>query len=309
MSSSTGDSLLGSIINQSHADGTSDHTSLDSVISNANKLIEKQNQHLACDAQCEREKKLTQLREKYDTTKDNLQTAPMKVDVARKNYLEFKYGKDDYVVKASDALKKEADKMINNMTELWKQDEEMLITLIADYKSMRSTHRDMEHYKDRIEASVDRLDRNYKAKVNDTVTNDRKAYYQSQGIDNLKYWFYFIRMAYAAIVVTYLVGIFSLPNTTSSKTRYGLLVFLIIFPFVVSVIAVASFATIRSLVSKLPYNAFTMGLGVYHPALNSSAQQYNPGSVEATIISNATPHRGGGGETVAEYLGQYHPAK
>ena len=306
-----GNSLLGSVINQSHADDDkSDNTaSMEKVISNANKLIERQNQHLACDAQCEREKKLTQLREKYDTSKNNLESAPMKMEIARKNYLEFKYGQDDYVVKASGALKKEADKIIKEMTEIWRKEEEMITTLIADYRAMRSTYGDMEHYEERIEASVERLDRDYKAKVNDTITNDRKAYYQNQGIDNLNYWFYFLRWAYAAIIITYVIGLFSLPTSRSSKVKYGMLVLLIIFPFVVAVIAVTCFATIRTLISKLPYNAFTMGLGVYHPALNSSAQQYNPGSVEAAVISNATPHRAGNGETVAEYLGQYHPAQ
>lgn len=282
--------------------------SVDDVITNANNLIERQNQHLACDAQCEHDKKLAKLREIYDKKEDNLETAPMQMEIARKNYLEFKYGKDDYVSKASAALKEEADKVIADMTRMWNQEKNMVTGLISDYKSMRSTHSDMEKYRDRISASVDRLDTNYEAKKNDTITNDRKAFYQNQGVENLRYWFYFLRWAYAAIVITFIVGVFSLPTTKSNKIKYSMLVLLVAYPFVVAVIAVASFAMIRTLVSKLPYNAFTMGLGVYNPALNSSAQQYNPGSVEATVISNASPHRAGAGETVAQYLGQYHPA-
>ncbi len=301
---------LGSLIDQTTpAEAKKKNPSMDDVVANANGLINKQAAFLACDAQCEYEKKLTSLREIYDDKEDNLQTAPMKMEVARKNYLEFKYGADDYVSKASVALKKEADKVIAEMTEIWKQGEDMITVLIADYNSMLSTHGDMERYRNRISASVDRLDKNFAAKQNDTVTNDRKAFYQSQGVDNLRYWFYFLRWAYAAIVITYIVGVFSLPTTTSSKMKYGMLALLLAFPFVVAVIAVASFAMIRTIVSKLPYNAFTMGLGVYNPALNSSTQQYNPGSVEATVLSNASPHRAGGGETVAQYLGKHHPAE
>tara|TARA_B110000285_G_scaffold223539_1_gene279176 strand:+ start:942 stop:1865 length:924 start_codon:yes stop_codon:yes gene_type:complete len=301
---------LGSLINQTTpAETKPKNPGVDDVIANANGLIVAQTEYLACDAQCEYEKKLAKLRDVYDIKEDNLQTAPMKMEVARKNYLEFKYGKDDYVTKASVALKKEADKVIAEITEIWNQEEDMIKVLIADYNSMLSTHGDMERYRDRISASVGRLDKNFAAKQNDTVTNDRKAFYQSQGVDNLRYWFYFLRWAYAAIVITYIVGVFSLPTTTSSKMKYAMLAILLLFPFVVAVIAVASFAMIRTILSKLPYNAFTMGLGVYTPALNSSTQQYNPGSVEATAISNASPHRDGGGETVAQYLGQYHPAK
>lgn len=301
---------LGALIDQTTpAEAKKKNPSVDDVVANANDLIEKQKAHLACDPQCEREKKLAKLREIYDTKEDNLESAPLQMEIARKNWLEFKYGKDDYVTKASAALKKEADKVIAEMTEIWDQEESMITDLISDYTSMRSTHADMERYRDRISASVKRLDKNFAAKQNDTVTNDRKAFYQNQGIDNLRYWFHFLRWAYAAIVITYIVGVFSLPTTTSSKMKYGMLVMLLAFPFVVAVIAVASFAMIRTIVSKLPYNAFTMGLGVYNPALNSSTQQYNPGSVEATVISNASPHRASGGETVAQYLGQYHPAK
>jgi len=301
---------LGSLIDQTTpVDAKKNDNSVHGVIANANKLLVRQNKFLECDAQCEHERKLAKLREIYDKKEDNLQTAPMQMEVARKNYLEFKYGADDYVTKASVALKKEADAVINKMTQIWKQEESMITELIADYKSMRSTHADMDRYRDRISASVDRLDKNFEAKQNDTVTNDRKAFYQSQGVDNLRYWFHFLRWTYAAIVITYIVGVFSLPSSVSSKMKYGMLALLLLFPFVVAVIAVASFALIRSIVSKLPYNAFTMGLGVYNPALNSSTQEYNPGSVEAAVISNASPHRAGGGETVAQYLGQFHPAK
>lgn len=303
-------STLGSLIDQSTpAEAKKKNPSVDDVIANANGLIETQKQFLACDAQCEHDKKLAKLREIYDTKEDNLETAPMQMEVARKNYLEFKYGQDDYVTKASVALKEEADKVIADMTQIWTQEKDMITALISDYNTMMKTHADMERYRDRISASVDRLDKNYEAKQNDTITNDRKAFYQNQGVDNLRYWFYFLRWAYAAIVITFIVGVFSLPTTKSSKLKYGMLTLLIVFPFVVAVIAVASFAMIRTILSKLPYNAFTMGLGVYNPALNSSTQQYNPGSVEATVISNASPHRAGSGETLEQYLGKYHPVK
>ena len=303
-------STLGSLIDQTTpAEAKKKNPSVDDVIANANELIETQKQFLACDAQCEHDKKLAKLREIYDTKEDNLETAPMQMEVARKNYLEFKYGQDDYVTKASVALKKEADKVIADMTQIWTQEKDMITALISDYNTMMKPHADMERYRDRISASVDRLDKNYEAKQNDTITNDRKAFYQNQGVDNLRYWFYFLRWAYAAIVMTFIVGVFSLPTTKSSKLKYGMLTLLVVFPFVVAVIAVASFAMIRTILSKLPYNAFTMGLGVYNPALNSSTQQYNPGSVEATVISNASPHRAGSGETLAQYLGKYHPVK
>ena len=301
---------LGTLIEQttpSHVN--KENPSVEDVIANANKLIQTQNQHLACGSQCQYDKRLEKLRDIYHQKEDNLDTAPMQMEIARKNYLEFKYGKDDYVTKASVALKKEADKVIADMTRIWDQEKEMITVLISDYKSMLKTHSDMEKYRDRITASVDRLDRNYEAKKNDTITNDRKAFYQNQGVENLRYWYYFLRWAYVAIVLTYIIGMFTIDTTKSSKIKYSMLVLLIAFPFVVAVIAVASFAMIRTLVSKLPYNAFTMGLGVYNPALNSSAEQYNPGSVEATVISNASPHRAGAGETVAQYLGQYHPVE
>lgn len=200
---------LGSLIDQTTpAEAKKKNPSVDDVIANANNLIEKQNQMLACDAQCEHDKKLAELRGIYDIKEDNLESAPMQMEVARKNYLEFKYGKDDYVTKASVALKKEADKVIADMTQIWNQEKDMVTTLISDYNAMLTTHTDMDHYRDRISASVDRLDKNFAAKQNDTITNDRKAFYQNQGIDNLRYWFYFLRWAYAAIVFTFIVGVF-----------------------------------------------------------------------------------------------------
>jgi len=301
-------STLGSFINQPDDDAKNKDAGIHGVIANANKLLVKQTKILECGEQCVNDKRLAQLRDIYDGKKDNLDTAPMQLEKARKNYMEFKYGADDYVTKASVALKKEADVVIAEMTQAWTEENDLVTDLIADYGSMVTTNANLINYLDRVTASVGRLDKNYSAKTNDTITNDRKAYYQNQGIDNLRYWFYLLRWVYGAIVITYIVGLMSFPTTATPKMKFGVLALLVVYPFVVAVIAVASFALIRSLLSKLPYNAFTMGLGVYNPALNSSTQEYNPGSVEAAAISNANPHPAGSGETVAQYLGQYHPA-
>ena len=281
-----------------------DDGGVQSVVANANKLLAKQNALMECDAECEREKKLTSLREIYEIKQDNVQTAPMQEEIARKNYMEFKYGDDDYVAEASVDLKKQADVVIAEMTQEWREEKTVVQDLIADYGSLVVSNDDLGKYYDRITASVGRLDSNYAAKKNDTITNDRKAYYQDQGLNGLRYWFYFLRWAYGAIVFTYLVGAITIPTSATASMKYGLLALLVIYPIVVAAIAVSSFALIRSLVSKLPYNAFTMDLGVYKPALNSSTQQYNPGSVEAAVITNASPHGviAGG---LSSYLGQH----
>lgn len=301
-------SMLGNMIGKTQAaDGDKD--GVQAVVANANSLLRRQAALMKCNPACQDKKKLARLLDIYDNKKDNLQTAPMQVDIARKNYLEFKYGADEYVVKASVELRKQADVVVAKMTQEWADEKVQVNELIADYASMVRTNADLTKYYARVTAATKRLDKNFKAKKNDTITNDRKAYYQEQGVTNLRYWFYFLRWMYGAMVVAFLFMAVTAPSAKdggpTSVLKYGVLAALALYPFVVAGISVASFALIRRILTKLPYNAFTMDLGVYRPSLNAgSTHQYNPGSVEANVISNATAHGTGAGESIAAYFGR-----
>jgi hypothetical protein len=77
------------------------------------------------------------------------------------------------------------------------------------------------------------LAKNLKDEVNDILTNERKTYYQDQGIDNLKfYYYYFLFITYIVCVILFGVFNFIYPSQMSGKIRAAILVMLIILPFI-----------------------------------------------------------------------------
>ena len=71
-----------------------------------------------------------------------------------------------------------------------------------------------------------------KDETNDILTNDRKTYYQDQGIDNLNlYYHYFFLLIYIIVVLCYLVYNFMYTSQLSVLVRGIIFVLMILLPF------------------------------------------------------------------------------
>ena len=67
----------------------------------------------------------------------------------------------------------------------------------------------------------------------DVLTNERKTYYQDQGIDNLKFWYYYVLLTiYIIIVAGFGVFSFIYPSQMNWKYRFAILIGLCVLPFV-----------------------------------------------------------------------------
>ena len=161
----------------------------------ANELIVQHKAALECGPQCQRDKKMAELRTVYESKEDNVKTAPLQLNQARQNYLEFKYGKKDYIQKATTMIQNETDQVVEKIKKQWADNTSIVSELILDYKSMNSTNQQLDNYHTSMKDSIHIMQKNLGQVKNDTVINDRKAYYQKQGVDNLQYWYWILRWA------------------------------------------------------------------------------------------------------------------
>ena len=64
--------------------------------SKLNDMINKVNSQFTCDAECLDAREKQKLYKKYNSAKDNLNTAPEQLDTAEKNYYVYAYGETAY---------------------------------------------------------------------------------------------------------------------------------------------------------------------------------------------------------------------
>jgi len=77
-----------------------------------------------------------------------------------------------------------------------------------------------------------KLQSRFQGNSDDVFTNDRKTYYEDQGIDSLKWWYNLFLSLYIVIVVSYVLFFFISSSNVSTLTRIFIFVLLVAYPFV-----------------------------------------------------------------------------
>ena len=218
-----------------------------------------------CGAQCQREKKITELRQIYEVKKTNEATAPEQLLTAHKNWITYEYGRDRWKQIQTEKFRKEAERWKNNTRSNWYKSTREIGEDIDNYGELFGTLEELEDFYKRLVLSNEVLQKEYDAERNDIVTDDRKAFYEMQGSDDLKWWYYWMKWLYILIIIAFILACFLTPTNYSWKVRIALIVILLIYPAVISYISLSSFASIRAALQMLPYNTYTTNLGVSEP--------------------------------------------
>lgn len=221
-----------------------------------------------CGTACKREKKIAELKQIYENKKDNVKTAPLQLDEARKNYLEYTNGEQKYIQRRSDELRREASKWSKNKLAEWNKEISKLNDMVNTYQKSYNSLEELDDFYHRISKSNNALQREYGIEVSINSTNDRKAFYEMQGTEDLQWWYLLMKWIYILLIIVFITASFLTPTTYSWKQRGIILLLLLAYPFVISFFAVSSFASIHGLINMLPYNTYTRSLGVSFPDPN-----------------------------------------
>jgi hypothetical protein len=221
-----------------------------------NSFIDKATKALGCDSNCQRQKTINELKQKYLAAKTNLITAPSQVETSYKNYLVYLEGEPAYLeykeselhAKAeqiTSTIQKDITNIINNETRNVNTYNGLLINLNNIY----------EYYQGYLKENIE-LENKLKTMKSDIVTNDRKTYYEEQGIESLKKYYIIIFIVYAIVVVSFIVCCFVMSSNLSIKIKVVILVLLIIYPFISSWLLTQMIHLYNKTTELLPKNVY-----------------------------------------------------
>jgi hypothetical protein len=155
--------------------------------------------------------------------------------------LNFEADANAAVQKISDSFSATVDKT--------KQINQLLETKKTDIESAKSI---LEKYAE----EVLKLTKRIKGDLSDAFTNDRKTYYEDQGIDNLKWWHYLFLSFYIIVIIAYVILFFVASSNFSISKRIWIFVLLVIYPFVAPFVFTFGLEIIKKIISFLPKNAY-----------------------------------------------------
>jgi hypothetical protein len=198
-----------------------------------NSLIDQAAEAITCDANCQKQKKTDELKQKYITAQSNLARGPQQVETARKNYVIYNKGEPVYNQLVETELTKKATMISTFFENNFNEESKNVLSDVKTYSGLLSNLKNVfELYLKYKQENVE-LTKKLKEETNDILTNERKTYYQEQGIDNLKfYYYYFLLIVYVICVILFGVFNFIYPSQMSGKIRAAILVILLILPFI-----------------------------------------------------------------------------
>ena len=154
-----------------------------------NQLVSQSSDALLCGPDCQKIRKTDLLRQSYLDAQSNVETSPIQLQEAEKNYYTYTQGDAGYNTIRKNELSKQAAKIISTATATFQTELDKAKDSAKTYNTLHITSQTMEElYKKYIDENKE-LQKKLIHLTTDTITNDRKSFYESQGYDTLNNWY------------------------------------------------------------------------------------------------------------------------
>lgn len=223
-----------------------------------NSLIDQASQSISCDSNCQKQRTADEYKNKYLDAQTNLATAPNQVEIAKKNYIIFTQGQIGYEEQIDKELKKKATTLASFYAENFNKESQNILSDVETYSGLLSNLRNVFDLFLKYKKENSELLKQLKEETNDILTNERKTYYQDQGISSLKfYYYYFLMVIYIICVFAFGIFNFIYPSQFEWKIRVIIFILLLILPFISTWLLGKIISMIYNVYNVLPTNVHT----------------------------------------------------
>jgi len=198
-----------------------------------NSFLELASQNIMCDQECQKRKTSDQLKQDYLNAQTNLITAPVQVEETKKKYVAFTQGETAYNQLQTSEINQKANSISMDYQKIFDEELDKIKSQIQGYNRLLINFTNVVELYIKYKKENILLFKELKDETSDVLTNERKTFYEDQGIDNLKFIYYYILLTIYVICVICFFA-FSLIYQTSYNWKIKLAFFMafIILPFV-----------------------------------------------------------------------------
>jgi len=201
-------------------------------LSQFNSFLQKATDAVTCNSECQRNRTMDSLKQKFENAQTNTQSANYQLQVAQKNYVTFSEGEGAYNDLLQQQLQEKANLISQQFQENFDKETTQVARQIDTYGGILVNFKNIFDLYFNYKKENIKLFKKLKEQTNDVLTNERKTYYIDQQNDTLTYfYFYFLLIIYVIIVICYLLFSLMYPSNASIIKRILIFIGLIVLPF------------------------------------------------------------------------------
>jgi hypothetical protein len=211
---------------------------------------------LACGPTCQKIKIGEELNQKYLNAQTNMQTAPVQLEATKKNYYVFTEGRPYYDNMLEEELKQKAKLLAKLLADNFKEEILNANTMNSYYNTeLTNSSYTKELYAVYLEKNklIQNTIKNHHA---DIITNDRKTYYETEALEDLKNWYSFFWYVFYLFIMPLFT--FTLIRKTSLHVMLRIIIELIAlsYPYYMDPVARSIYGVFHSIWKSLPKNVY-----------------------------------------------------
>lgn len=225
-------------------------------INDLNSFIDTASESLTCNQECQKLKKEEELKKKLMQAKMNYIMGQQKIQQAEEKYMKYTYGQSAYDEKLEEDLTDKAEVIAEAYIYNFNQDVDNTVTKVDSYNSLLLNFKNVLDLYSKYKKENIVLFRQLKDDVSDVATNERKTFYEDQGIGALTFWYYILLVLYIVVVICFGVFCLIFPSTYSTISKIAVLLVLFILPFLMNKFFIWTMILVHKLYAQLPKNAY-----------------------------------------------------
>lgn len=216
---------------------------------NFNTMLEQARSAITCDSDCQYRKTSQELKDKYLAAKTNASSGEENVETAQ-NYLVYTQGESGYDEYLDTSLNEKADKVSEIFTTTFEEQVSSTNASIDIYSSLLINYQNVLDLHTKYKDENEDLKKGLKDNTSDIFTNERKTYYENEGVLSLNKYYNILIIIYVITIIIFAISIFTFESFLSFKIKICILIAFIILPFVSS--------PILALIVNLIYRIYKM---------------------------------------------------
>jgi hypothetical protein len=220
-----------------------------------NSFLEIANKNLMCGKVCQKRKTSEKLKQDYLNAQTNLITAPVKVEETQRNYVTFTQGENAYNELQTRQIEEKAQIISSKFQEKFDEEVNKIKSQIQGYTGLLLNFKNIIELYIKYKKENILLFKELKDETSDVLTNERKTFYEDQGIDNLKFIYYYILLTiYVICVICFFAFSLIYQTAYNWKVKFSILIAFVILPFVSTYLLDFVIGLVYFIYSLLPKN-------------------------------------------------------
>ena len=221
-----------------------------------NDLLNQSAEALLCGPDCQKMKITDELKQKYLDAETNIQIAPIKLEQTKKNYYVYKEGRPFYDNMLEEELKQKAEKISELLGETFNEEVSSANTMNQYLNTALINSEYTSELFKKYTSDNQELKLQLRNSRGDILTNDRKTYYETEALTQLKLWYRFWWYIYYMLVIVFTIALFISPSQLTMIKKVVLFVLLIFYPYYIDYIVRWVQGLYMSIYNRLPKNVY-----------------------------------------------------